>query len=218
MLTTSSSALSRALACERCLEHLISSQDPAYADSDTREWLSKLLRDEAATWRNVAAAREREHAKAANQGDASKASRPLTDRMVEALTDMSGGAVVASEPYFSWARWEVAPRNSRSCPTSVMLRGLDDRGLLAVQKERRKWVIEINEAGRQALVAVGIAKRAKKPSSFKSFLVSYCVNGGSRMTSDRTTARTEEEAIKRKLRRLKSLNPMNEYTDLQIVR
>lgn len=218
MLTTSSSAYARALACERCAVLLSDCQDPAFADAETRTWLTKLLTDEGATWRSVATAREREAARAVASDGAPKATLPLTDRMVEALTDMSNGAKVVSEPCFSWPRWEVGPRNSRGCPTCAMLKGMHERGLLTVQKERRKWVIEINDSGRQALVAYAVAKKAKKPSAFKSFLVSYCVNGGSRSTSDRTTARTEEEAIKRKLRALKSRDPMNEYTDLQIVR
>lgn len=159
------SAHSRSQACVRICELLDASQDPAFADSDTRAWLARLLSEEADTWRRVARSREREAACEAAPDDVAYTPRPLTPRMVETLTDMREGALVESEPYFSWPRWNWGTRprfSSRACPTRAILEGLHRRGMLAVQEERRRWVSTINAAGREALATIEAASAARR--------------------------------------------------------
>jgi hypothetical protein len=148
-----------------------------------------------------------------------KAGRQLTERMVETLTLMKKGAKVESEKFFSWPRWLPIPEakvlSSIGCPTRAMLEGLNQRGLLSISLDDRQWIIEINDAGRDALLAHETAKNARKASPFKRYGISY-QDGNMRASSPPVTARTEAEALAKLKKELQRRGTDSEYSEFRV--
>lgn len=145
-------------------------------------------------------------------------SKPLTDRMAETLAEMKKGTKVESEEFFSWPRWKSQPMSSLGHPTCAMLKGLHERGLLLVSRGERQWTIEINDIGRNALLAHESAKKAKNPSPFKRYSISYKVKqlGNIRTSHEPVAARTEAEAIAKLKNALQQRASGYDYSDFKV--
>jgi hypothetical protein len=218
----------RAAAYERCAKHLECRVGVDANETLADAWVARKLRAEASVWRQLSESQPLVHDPLdSNQREAAparKVGKPLTDRMVETLVEMKRGTKVESDEFFSWPRWQFQPsikgrlRTSLGCPTRAMLEGLHERGLLMVSRNGRQWVIEINDAGRDALLAHERAKNAKKPSPFKRYSISYCVKqlGDMRTSLQPVTARTEAEALAKLKKELQRRNSSYEYSDFRV--
>lgn len=223
---SASDYVARADAYERCAEHLECRVGVDANEALANAWLARKLRDEGSVWRRLSETQAlvQPHLDTPQRQDvtARKVGKPLTDRMAETLAEMKKGTTVESDEFFSWPRWKIRPDakvfSSLGCPTRAMLEGLHERGLLTVSRGGRQWLIEINDAGRNALIAHEKGKNAKKPSPFKRYSISYCVKqlGGMRTSLQPVAARTEAEALGKLKKKLQRRNSNYEYSDFRV--
>ncbi|MCB4349299.1 hypothetical protein LA345_36430 (plasmid) [Burkholderia vietnamiensis] len=224
MTLTARDCAARAAAYERCAEHLEGCVAVDDHEAHANAWLARQLRAEGNVWRELSKAQLmiRGHLDSAGPAVEStpKVGKPLTDRMLETLVELARGTRVESEEFFAWPRWtfqsSINMRTSLGCPTRVMLKGLHERGLLEVRKGKT-WLIQINDAGRQALIAHDLVKKSKKASPFKRYSISYSITqlGSMRTAAQPVTARTEKEAFAKLTKSLKARNSHYEYTDFK---
>lgn len=214
----------RAAAYERCAEYLEGCVGVSDHEAHANAWLARQLRAEGGVWRELSKAQllvgHQLDSPCPAVESTPKVGKPLTDRMLETLIELARGTSVESEEFFAWPRWMFRPsikvRTSQGCPTRAMLKGLHERGLLEVRKGKT-WLIHINDAGRQSLIAHDLAKKTKKASRFKRYSISYCITqlGSMRTAAQAVTARTEKEAFAKLTKSLKARNSHYEYTDFK---
>ncbi|MBV7542047.1 hypothetical protein [Acidovorax sp. sic0104] len=199
----------RSAAYDRCAAYLDGLKSPDPQEARANAWVAERLRTDAWSWREMSRKPVPASGACAPSSVGAttppRAGKPLTDRVVETLQAFLAGSKVEAQEFFSWPMWRhpsgpnSPARWSIGRPTRSMLEGLDERGLLAVAKRGSTWMVDINDAGAQALAAHEERRKARKPSPFSRITVSFVSDssGGKRSSLTATSARTDDEAIKK---------------------